>query len=71
MKGILKIVSSIITIGLFIWFIVWYKKMLSHPKYKWYFRIYLIIAIIYALSPTQEEKYDSRTGSEVWESINK
>lgn len=71
MKSILKFLSNMILIGLFIWFIMWYKKMLDHPKYKWYFRIYLIIAVIYILTPTQEEKYDSRTGSEVWESINK
>jgi hypothetical protein len=41
--------------------------MLNHEKYKWYFRIYLIIAILYIIgTPSTEEKYDNRTGAEVW-----
>jgi len=67
MKTFFRFVSNVILIILLIAFIKWYIKMLNHEKYKWYFRIYLIIAILYIIgTPSTEEKYDNRTGAEIW-----
>jgi len=70
MSKIWNILSSIVIIALFVWFIKWFVKGLFDPKWFWAYWIWLIVSITIGYRDYNKHKnfqYDHRTGSEIWE----
>ncbi len=66
--GFLKFLSGLYLIYLAFYFLFWYCKMHFHPKWFWAFWIYSALTIcMYYNQKKTEDKYESRSGYELWQ----